>query len=361
MNLDLDFTFRSPSYLIFRRGKSGFTDHNDEKRQIIVEPVDPNNYNMKVLRDGDVLLTVNNTLFSAYNMRIMERSLNRIVLQDWDENEDREPITHNELTINYKKNQVYNCILNLRDDDIIYVFLNESELSSQIYLWDYNSYHPDKNGVFKERLMNGYYNEWTFVNNQKHGEWRAYTRDGRIIEKGHYHLGKPEGEYTEYYGNSRIRYTWIYKNGRRNGFAKYYNSDGFLILEGNYLNDKQVSKWVTYNNKGEFESFDDFGEKGKPLFFHQMGGSGSIVCRECGHEKKLISHLHGFSVDLKDTISTLGYQCQKCGKFQERRSTPQKREIDLACECGGQIDREKPLFCLKCKSYDLEYHGTFIT
>jgi antitoxin component YwqK of YwqJK toxin-antitoxin module len=293
--MELNFTFLSPSYLLFKGGKTGFTDHNDSKRQIIVEPSDRNNYNMMVFRDQKKLLKENEPLFSVSNMVIMERSPTRIILQDWDENDYGEPVTHNELTINFKKDQVYNCILNLHDDETIYVFLNDSEISSQIYIWNYNSYNPHKNGVFKERLMNGFYNEWTFVNNQKHGEWRAFTQHGRVIESGCYHLGEPEGEYIEYFGNGKVKCKWIYKNGRRNGLAKYFNKEGFITLEGTYFNDKQVGKWIAYDDKGEFDRFEDYGEKGKSLFFKNISGAGIFVCRECGFEKKITGHLHGFS------------------------------------------------------------------
>ena len=119
--------------------------------------------------------------------------------------------------------------------------------------------------------------------------------------------------------------------------------------------------WVD-DEKGEFLSFEDFGEKGKPLFFGKdTHGSGFILWRDCGFEQKITSYLHNLPRDIRMTTWTGGYQCQLCGKFQARKSTPQKRDIDLNCECGGMISNKEPIFCPKCKSLDLEYHCTIMT
>ena len=357
----LNFTFKSPGYLHFKGGKPAYAGHKESKIEIVVEQSYRNNYNMMVFRDKENLSKENEPLFSVSNMKIMEQSPSRYILQDWDENEYGEPVRHYELTVNFKKDQVYNCILNLCDEETIYVFLNDAEISNQIYVWNYSSYNPDKNGVFKERLLNGFYNEWTFVNNLKHGEWTAFTKHGHIIEHGCYHLGKPEGEYISYYGHGQVRFMCTYKNGRKNGLAKYFNEEGFIILEGNYLNDKAVGKWIRYNKKGEFDRADDYGEKGLPLFFENISGSGVFVCRECGFKTKITGHLHGSCGKDNKRCWTLGFQCQLCGKFHVRLYTLEKRELDLNCECGGQIDNKKALFCPECKSYNCEYFITFIT
>ena len=222
-------------------------------------------------------------------------------------------------------------------------------------------YQPSKNGVFTERLMNGYFKEWTFVNNQKQGKWKACFKNGQVEEMGYYHLGKPEGEYRSYWGNGKTQQSWIYKNGRRTGLSRHYSKEGYLLLEGNYLNDKQVGKWISYNEKGEFLSIKDYGEKGEPLCFKDIDGKGNFTCRDCGYKGKITCHLHGVDGVTGKILGIDGYQCQLCGKFQTRKSTFRETEIDLTCECGGKIDREKPLFCPKCKGLDVEYHCTFGT
>jgi hypothetical protein len=363
------FIFKSKDYLHYKAGRYVFLEshENDSKRIIMVEPNIKilYSYDVTIYRDGNDTLSEKDIIMSFKQMRVMEKSYNKTVLQDWDEDEVTcLPTTHYGLTINYKDykiKEIFNCVISLYDTGENFVFLNDSELFDRFYPWTYDLYQHDKTGIYTERQGREGCIKWTFVKNQKQGKWQSISSNGGIEEIGNYKLGKPDGEYKELYGNGKIRHTCIYENGRINGISRYYNREGFLILEGNYLNDKQVGKWITYNNQGEFKSFEDYGEKGKPLFFKDCSGAGNFVCRECGFEQKITSHLHDLPSNLSQTTWTSGYQCQECGKFQARTSTPKKRDIDLTCECGGQIDDEKPLFCPKCKSLDVEYHITFMT
>jgi antitoxin component YwqK of YwqJK toxin-antitoxin module len=359
--------FKSKDYLHYKAGRYAFLEshENDSKRIVMVEPSDKilHSYDVTIYRDENETLTEQDILMSFKHMRTMENSSNRIILQDWDEDEETcLPTSHHGLIINYNNKKVYNCILSLYDKREEYVFLNDSEIDDHFYPWTYDLYAANKNGIFTERQGVAGYIRWTYVNNQKHGEWKERWTNGQLSKEGYYHLGEPEGEFKEYWGNGMVRYQWNYKNGRRNGLAKYYNREGFLTLEGNYLNDKAVRKWVTYTEKGEFKSEEDYGEKGKPLFFGKdTHGSGFIVCRDCGFEQEITSYLHNLPSDISMTAWTGGYQCQLCGKFQARTSTPEKRDINLTCECGGIISDKEPLFCPKCKSFDLEYHCTMMT
>lgn len=358
--------FKSAEYLHFKSGRFCFSEshENDSKRVIMIRPNKKVglSHDVDIYKGEDETISEEKLVVSINQMRIMEKNQNRIVLQDWDEDEETcLPIAHYGLIINYKENEVFNCILNCYDKGEDYVYLNESELINRLNPWTYDLYKPDKNGVFTERLMNNHSIRWTFENNQKHGKWKALLPNGTVEEEGFYKNGKPDGEYFKYGGEGHIRYTGNYIQGRRTGRWKYYNNDGIIQLEGDFYYDKEVGGWLFYNSKGELERTEDYGEKGKQIFFKDCGGAGNIICRDCGYKERISSHLHGLSTDLSNASWTSGYQCQQCGKLQKRTSTPSKRDIDLACECGGQIALDKPLFCPKCKSFNVEYHMTFIT
>ena len=85
-----------------------------------------------------------------------------------------------------------------------------------------------------------------------------------------------------------------------------------------------------------------------------MGEAGIIRCLECDLEQEIVSFLHGVSWD------STGYQCQKLGKFHgiesERNNSRRKR-----CECGGKLERYKPIFCPACKTYNVRYQQIIIT
>lgn len=98
----------------------------------------------------------------------------------------------------------------------------------------------------------------------------------------------------------------------------------------------------------------------KPLTFGRMGGVGSIQCFDCKYEKEIISFIRGVCE------STIGYQCQSCGKTHELKSiSDEYREINiidsLICDCGGELSRDKSLFCPECKSTRMSYKMSYIT
>ena len=107
----------------------------------------------------------------------------------------------------------------------------------------------------------------------------------------------------------------------------------------------------------EDEAFED--ERAQGLWFHYLGGYGSITCKDCMHNESITSFTHG-----RDS-STAGFQCQACGKFAAINSggpgKAKEYQSSLICECGGKFEREKVLFCPECQSKNLSYDMEFIT
>jgi hypothetical protein len=107
----------------------------------------------------------------------------------------------------------------------------------------------------------------------------------------------------------------------------------------------------------ETEAFED--ERAQGLWFHYLGGYGSITCKDCMHSESITSFTHG-----RDS-RTAGFQCQACGEFAAIHSGGPGKATDyqssLICECGGQFEREKVLFCPECQSKNLSYDMKFIT
>jgi len=111
------------------------------------------------------------------------------------------------------------------------------------------------------------------------------------------------------------------------------------------------------NAREQDQAFED--ERSQGLWFHYLGGYGSISCNVCMHNESITSFTHG-----RDS-STAGFQCQACGKFAAIRSGGQGKATEykssLICECGGKFEREKVLFCPECRSKNLSYDMEFIT
>lgn len=114
-----------------------------------------------------------------------------------------------------------------------------------------------------------------------------------------------------------------------------------------------VNNAMNKNDQNQQEQKDDF------LIFVNMTGAGTITCNDCNYEENIIAFTHGF--DENDcTDSNTGYQCQSCGKFQALTQCD-INEKKFTCECGGLLDREKPLFCPQCKSKNVIYGTKYIT
>lgn len=85
-----------------------------------------------------------------------------------------------------------------------------------------------------------------------------------------------------------------------------------------------------------------------------MGGKGTFKCSECNFQQEIVSFLHGAN------WNNTGYQCQECGKFHEIILDMDNFK-KMKCECGGKLDRDRPLFCPECKTSNVFYRMSFIT
>ena len=100
-------------------------------------------------------------------------------------------------------------------------------------------------------------------------------------------------------------------------------------------------------------------ERAAGIWFHYMGGHGEISCGDCSHTEEVTSFIHGIN------SSSSGFQCQGCGKLTSIRSggpgNADEYADSLICQCGGELRRDKVLFCPSCKSNKLTYQMQFIT
>jgi len=111
----------------------------------------------------------------------------------------------------------------------------------------------------------------------------------------------------------------------------------------------QVRASITCHNNSGFETCDksilimkgwkEDIYKSPFLFFKTIHGDGTIKCCDCGHSEDITSECYFH-----------GLQCQSCGKFYDLRE-----RYTIKCECGRLLDRDKPLFCPKCKSKNMKF------
>lgn len=97
--------------------------------------------------------------------------------------------------------------------------------------------------------------------------------------------------------------------------------------------------------------------KSELIYLTDYYGLIHITCKECDFEDTILCKYSGFSKEKNNAIIQIGYQCQLCGKYTRRIYYPELTIIDnLTCECGGNLEREKPLFCPKCQCLHLNFY-----
>lgn len=99
---------------------------------------------------------------------------------------------------------------------------------------------------------------------EKHGPWEVRFEESNTIKyAGNFIHGVPEGKFTYYFPNGKIKTISIFTNkGTENEVVMYYPS-GVKLAEGKYLDKKKVGPWKFFDEKGILRSEDYYvnGEK----------------------------------------------------------------------------------------------------
>lgn len=120
-------------------------------------------------------------------------------------------------------------------------------------------YHNNgiKEGEYKEYYDDSRLHiECTFVNNQYHGEYLEYSNPMynryKLCKKINYAYGKKHGNYIEYNNFEEIVKKWNYMDGKLNGECLTYDYTGGGIIRSkkivsNYINDNIVNPIIIYH------------------------------------------------------------------------------------------------------------------
>jgi hypothetical protein len=77
----------------------------------------------------------------------------------------------------------------------------------------------------------------------------------------------------------------------------------------------------------------------KLLYFRNLMGVCTLKCKDCHYKtEEFVVHI---KLNVKDP-----YQCQECGVISETE--------EAICSHTNSISKTAPIFCLKCKSTDVE-------
>jgi len=126
--------------------------------------------------------------------------------------------------------------------------------------------------------------EGLYINvNVKHGTWKYYGVDGKLVSQNNYKAGIYDGEQISYYRNGNKSEVITYKdsikhgvwrryyedrgnvqmetmhvNGKRDGLFHVFWDNGRLRIKGRYSNDSTVGTWIYYNEDGSIRREDEY-------------------------------------------------------------------------------------------------------
>lgn len=83
------------------------------------------------------------------------------------------------------------------------------------------------------------------------GEWINYFPDGKPISIKHYERGVLNGPFCEFFADSLINFKGTYKNGLTDGLVTYYYLSGKVMVSGNYKAEVKDGLWMYFNEIGQ--------------------------------------------------------------------------------------------------------------
>ena len=98
----------------------------------------------------------------------------------------------------------------------------------------------EKNGAWK--LNSGDYSEeGNYITGLKDGLWKSFYPNGKLMFKGFFVQGNPDGQQSYYFEDGKLKEEQNYDNGIRSKTWKKFDEEGTVILAIAYKNDVEVS------------------------------------------------------------------------------------------------------------------------
>ena len=99
------------------------------------------------------------------------------------------------------------------------------------------------------------------ISGGKKGEWKFYSNNGVLINKGNFKEGKAIGEYFTYFKNGKIDNITSYKEDVIDGYYVGNHENGQMSTQGWYKEGNQHGEWIYYNLEGTINTI-NFYHKG---------------------------------------------------------------------------------------------------
>ncbi|MBK9792562.1 MAG: hypothetical protein IPP60_05535 [Sphingobacteriales bacterium] len=143
----------------------------------------------------------------------------------------------------------YSCILPIR------LFTNYYSLQHCKCEDYFEQTEPTLNGNYKRICNKKTIEEGKFINGNKDGIWKTWSKKGTLIRVFNYSNGIMNGEVKFYNSNGSKKFEGMFENGYKNGNWAFYNDKGGLIKTGNYNKGVPTGIWKIFDWKAKKELY----------------------------------------------------------------------------------------------------------
>ena len=109
---------------------------------------------------------------------------------------------------------------------------------------------------------------------KKHGVWKKFDENGKIIYEGKFDHDIPIGEFQYYYPNGKPKAVLVHSGDGIHSYTTIYHNNGYILATGGYQNEKKDGLWIFYNEYGikvTEEFYDDTKRSGKWTTYYLDG------------------------------------------------------------------------------------------
>ncbi len=110
---------------------------------------------------------------------------------------------------------------------------------------------PKPNGKYTRTCDKQVLETGTFINGEKDGEWKSYSKEGTLIKVIHYSKGVLDGDVLFNYSSGKKKLSGSFSNGLKNGPWAFYSQEDKIQWDLTYQDGKPIGNAQSYDKKGK--------------------------------------------------------------------------------------------------------------
>lgn len=118
---------------------------------------------------------------------------------------------------------------------------------------EFEQIEPTLNGAYKRTCKGVILEQGSFINGNKDGNWKSWSKTGKLIKDINYINGVLSGKYELYYFSGKKKFIGTFSNGLKEGVWTFYNEKEKVIKTGLYEGGVPKGIWKVYDFKGKKE------------------------------------------------------------------------------------------------------------